>query len=193
MMENKGVKKESGCWESEACPFLLEQQRCHAAHFALLLYKDFKVLVDDGHGQEDSGTRTNRTQEVSHHGQPSYTEATEGSGCGDVPAKRGSMNAWCVIRKMEASILYSINVNLTLPDLVLPVKLVHHRRLPVAPHDHLLLLQLLRYLRYRENRATLTECKAGVLNENRSTNSRLWRKIPTLRSMSWRKRHTSPA
>lgn len=149
-MENKGVTKQSGCWESEGCCFLLEQQRCHAADFALLLYKDFKVLVDDGHGQEDSGTRTNRTQEVSHHRQPSYTEATEGSGCGDVPAKTASMNMLCMIWKMEASKLYSINVNLTLAELVLPVKLVHHRRLPVPPHDHLLLLQLLRYLRYTQ-------------------------------------------
>lgn len=138
-MENKGVTKQSGCWESEGCCcFLLEQQRCHAAHFALLLYKDFKVLVDDGHGQEDSGTRTNRTQEVRHYGQPSYTETTEGSGCGDVPAQRASMNA--LVYDLEAS-----NINLT--EFVLPVQLVHHRRLPVPPHHHLLLLQLLCYLR----------------------------------------------
>lgn len=90
-MENKGGTKQSGCWVSEGCcRFLLEQQRRHAAHFALLLYKDFKVLVDNGHGQEDSGTRTNRTQEVGHYRQPSYTEAPEGGGCGDVPAKRGA-------------------------------------------------------------------------------------------------------
>lgn len=37
----------------------LEEQRSHAAHFALLLYEDLKVLVDDGHGQEDTSTRTN--------------------------------------------------------------------------------------------------------------------------------------
>lgn len=67
--------------------FFLEQQCCHASHFALLLYKDFKVLVDDGHSQEDSRTRANRPQEVSHYRQPSYTEATKGSSCGDVPAR----------------------------------------------------------------------------------------------------------
>lgn len=92
-MENKGGTKQHGCWVSEGCCccFLLEQQRCHAAHFALLLYKDFKVLVDDGHGQEDSGTRTDSAQEVGHYRQPSYTEAAKGGGCGDVPAKRGAV------------------------------------------------------------------------------------------------------
>lgn len=144
------LKKQSGFWESEGCCCLLEQQRCHAAHFALLFYKDFKVLVDDGHGQEDSGTRTNGTQEVSHYGQPSYTEATEGSGCGDVPAKRAGVSTLCMIWKVQTSIPYSGNGNVTLPESVSPVKLVHHRRLPVAPHDHLLLLQLLCYLRHTE-------------------------------------------
>lgn len=57
------------------------------------------------------------------------------------------MNA---IWRIEGSILYSVNINLTLPEFVLPVKLVHHRCLPVPPHDHLLLLQLLCYLRYTE-------------------------------------------
>lgn len=55
-----------------------------------------------------------------------------------------------MIWKMEASMLSSANGNLTLPELVSPVQLVHHRRLPVAPHDHLLLLQLLCYLKYTE-------------------------------------------
>lgn len=149
--ENKGVTKQSGCWESEGCcypcfVFFLKQQRCHAAHFALLLYEDFKVLVDDGHGQEDSGTRTDRTQEVSHYGQPSYTEAPEGSGCGDVPVKRASVNAWQPSGRWNPTYRTRIGVNPTRPASALPVKLVHHRRLPVAPHDHLLLLQLLCYL-----------------------------------------------
>lgn len=85
-------------------------------------------------------------------------------------------------------------VNGTLPEFVSPVKLVHHRRLPVPSHDHLLLLQLLCYLRYnRVNRRMLTECNAGVLSKDRGTNSHLWQKILTLRSTSWRKRRTSPA
>lgn len=70
--------------------YFLEEQSSHAAHFALLLHKDFKVLVDDGHSQEDSRTRTNGTQEVSHDRQPSYAEATKGSSCGDVPANNRS-------------------------------------------------------------------------------------------------------
>lgn len=89
-MENHGVKKNRVDFGNQRVVVVfLEQQRRHAAHFALLLYKDFKVLVDDGHGQEDSRTRTNGAQEVSHYGEPSYTQATEGSGCGDVPAKQG--------------------------------------------------------------------------------------------------------
>lgn len=83
----------------------LEEQRSHAAHFALLLHEDLKVLVDDGHSQEDSCTRTNRTQEVSHHRQPTYTEATEGSSCGDVPVK--SSRLWiCVDFLDEAALCY---------------------------------------------------------------------------------------
>lgn len=54
------------------CFFLLEEQCSHAAHFALLLHKDLKVLVDNGHSQEDSCTRTNGTQEIGHDRQPSY-------------------------------------------------------------------------------------------------------------------------
>lgn len=69
----------------------LEEQRSHAAHFALLLDEDLKVLVDDGHSQEDSRTRTDRTQKVGHHRQASYAEATEGSSCGDVPGERGQV------------------------------------------------------------------------------------------------------
>lgn len=70
--------------------YFLEEQCSHAAHFALLLHKDFKVLVDDGHSQEDSCPRTNGPQEVSHDGQPSYAEATEGSSCGDVSVNNKS-------------------------------------------------------------------------------------------------------
>lgn len=115
MMDNKGGTKQCGCWVSEGCCccFLLEQQRCHAAHFALLLYKDFKVLVDDGHGQEDSGTGTDSTQEVGHYRQPSYTEAAEGSGCGDVPAQTGAV--WAhrkeMIWRMGLLIFYWSNGN----------------------------------------------------------------------------------
>lgn len=66
----------------------LEEQCSHASHFALLLHKDFKVLVDDGHSQEDSCTRTDGPKEVRHDRQSSYTETAKGSSCGDVPAKK---------------------------------------------------------------------------------------------------------
>lgn len=72
-------------WCVAAGWYFLEEQCSHAAHFALLLYKDLKVLVDDGHSQEDSCTRTDGTQKISHDGQPSYTETTESSSCRDVP------------------------------------------------------------------------------------------------------------
>lgn len=47
-------------WQSKVpvegffCCFCLEEQSTHAADFALFLYKDLKVLVDDGDGQQDS-------------------------------------------------------------------------------------------------------------------------------------------
>ena len=66
--------------------YFLEEQCAHTAHFTLLLHKDLKVLVDDGHSQEDSCTRTDRTQEICHDRQPTYTQTTKGSSCGDVPA-----------------------------------------------------------------------------------------------------------
>lgn len=78
----------AGLCASRRVDVSLEEQRSHAAHFALLLYEDLKVLVDDGHSQEDSRTRADRTQEVGHHRQASYTEATEGSSCGDVPERQ---------------------------------------------------------------------------------------------------------
>ena len=70
---------------------LLEEQRSHAANFALLFDEDLKVLVDDGHGQEDSRTGADGAQEVGHDGQASYAEAAEGSCCGDVPGRRKIM------------------------------------------------------------------------------------------------------
>ena len=36
----------------------LEEEGAHAAHLALLLHEDFEVLVDDGHSQQDSSSRS---------------------------------------------------------------------------------------------------------------------------------------
>ena len=41
-----------------SCGCGLEEQ---AAHFLLFFDKDFKVLVDDGHSQQDTGTTANGT------------------------------------------------------------------------------------------------------------------------------------
>lgn len=97
------------------CRFL-EEQRSHASHFALLLDKYLKVLVDDGHCQEDSCARSDGAQEVSHDRQPSYTEATEGSSCGDVP----------VNTKYVLNILHNVLLHRFLPTVFLPVELMNH-------------------------------------------------------------------
>lgn len=123
--------------------FFLEEQCSHAAHFALLLHKDFEVLVDDCDSQEDSCTRTDGTQEVSHDRQPSYTEATKGSSCGDVPA---NMKVNYKYIRVSGFVLDTCSVWKIV--LFVPVKFMHHRGLSVSPHYHLLLFQLLCHLRH---------------------------------------------
>lgn len=66
----------------------LEEQSAHAPHFALLFHKDFKILIDDGDGQQDSGARADGAEEVRHYRQPTDAQAAEGSGGGDVPASQ---------------------------------------------------------------------------------------------------------
>lgn len=75
----------SVCLSKGCSVSLLEEQCAHASNFTLLFYKDLKVLVDDGHSQKDSCTRTNGTQEVRHDRQSSYTQTTKCSSCRDVP------------------------------------------------------------------------------------------------------------
>lgn len=70
------------------CCCFLEEQSSHAAHLTLFLDEDLKVLIDDGHSQEDTRTGTDGTHEVGHDRQTSYAQATEGSRCGNVPRKR---------------------------------------------------------------------------------------------------------
>lgn len=89
------IKKQhkSGFFVSGVCHrigvFLLLEEKCsHTADFTLLFHKDLKVLVNDGYGQEDSCTRSDGSQEVCHDRQPSYTEPSKSSGCGDVPAEK---------------------------------------------------------------------------------------------------------
>lgn len=69
-------------------PAHLEEQGAHAAHFALFFHKDFKILVDDSDGQQDSGAGADGAEEVGHYRQPSDAQAAEGSGGGDVPESR---------------------------------------------------------------------------------------------------------
>lgn len=66
----------------------LEEQGAHAAHFALFFHKDFKILIDDGDGQQDSGARADGAEEVRHYRQTTDAQAAEGSGSGDIPASQ---------------------------------------------------------------------------------------------------------
>lgn len=66
----------------------LEEQGTHAAHFALFFHKDFKILIDDGDGQQDSGARADGAEEVRHYRQTTDAQAAEGSGGGDIPASQ---------------------------------------------------------------------------------------------------------
>ena len=67
---------------------ILEEQSSHASHFTLFLDEDLKVLIDDGHSQEDTRAGADGPQEVGHDGQTSYAQAPEGRSRGNVPRKR---------------------------------------------------------------------------------------------------------
>lgn len=62
----------------------LKEQRAHASHLVLLLHEDLEVLVDDGHGQQDTGAGTDGAHEVGQDRECSDAEATEGRGRRDV-------------------------------------------------------------------------------------------------------------
>lgn len=79
---------------SRACLLFLVQERHgseekgpHAADFTLLLYKDFKVLVDNCDCEQDPGSRPNGTQEVSQDGEGPDAQPPKGSGSGNVPGE----------------------------------------------------------------------------------------------------------
>ncbi len=63
---------------------LLEEQSAHAAHLALLLDEDLKVLVDDGDGKKNAGAGADGPHEVGQDGQSADAEAAESGGGGDV-------------------------------------------------------------------------------------------------------------
>lgn len=63
----------------------LEEQGAHAAHFALFFHKDFKILIDDGDSQQDSGARADGAEEVRHYWQTTDAQAAKGSSGGDIP------------------------------------------------------------------------------------------------------------
>jgi hypothetical protein len=62
-----------------------EQKGSHAAHLALLLDEDLKVLVDDGDCKQDPSSRPDGTQEVSQDREGPYAQPAKGRGCGNVP------------------------------------------------------------------------------------------------------------
>ena len=69
------------------CVIRLEQESSHASHFALLLDKYLEVLVDDGDGEEDSGSGPDGAHEVCADGQGSDAEASERRRRGNVPVQ----------------------------------------------------------------------------------------------------------
>lgn len=65
----------------------LEKKSSHTANFTLFLYKNFKVLINDGDSEQNSSSRANRPKEVCQHREGTNTEPTKGSSCRDVPVK----------------------------------------------------------------------------------------------------------
>ena len=57
----------------------LEEQRAHASHLALFFDEYLEVLIDDGDGEEDSGSGPDDTHEVGQNGQGADTETAERS------------------------------------------------------------------------------------------------------------------
>ena len=62
----------------------LEEKSTHTSHLTLFLYEDFKVLVNDCDGQQNTSSGSNRSHEVGSDGECSDTEATEGGSGGNV-------------------------------------------------------------------------------------------------------------
>ncbi|GMT25660.1 hypothetical protein PFISCL1PPCAC_16957 [Pristionchus fissidentatus] len=65
----------------------LEEHARDSAHLLLLLDEDLEVLVDDGDGEQNSGSGSNGSYEVSSNGEGSDAETSEGSSGRDVSAK----------------------------------------------------------------------------------------------------------
>lgn len=171
--------------------FFLEEQCSHAAHFALLLHKDFEVLVDDCDSQEDSCTRTDGTQEVSHDRQPSYTEATKGSSCGDVPANmkvnykyiESQASCWILAVYGKLCSLYLLS-SCTIEVSLCPLITICCSFSCFATWDTQSDIGKL------ISRGTVIR---QVTNAHRNTDLHLWRRILRPQSRSWRRRHRSRA
>merc|ERR1719397_1992142 len=58
--------------------------RSHATHFALFSHKDLKVLVDNGHSQQNTSARPNGSHEVCEHGKGADAETSKGCSSWDV-------------------------------------------------------------------------------------------------------------
>ena len=50
----------------------------------MFLDEDFEILVDNGDSEQNTSTRSDGTQEVSHNRESTNAQTTEGSGSGDV-------------------------------------------------------------------------------------------------------------
>lgn len=86
----------------------LEEQRPHAANFALLFHKYLKVLIDDGDGQQNAGSRADGSQEVGHDRQSTDAQSAKGSRSRNVPAittHKTQQRLWCSFISVFSDVL----------------------------------------------------------------------------------------
>lgn len=62
----------------------LEQQCTHAAHFALFLDKDFKVLINNGDSQKNSRSGADGAHKIGGNGKSANAKPTKGRRCRNV-------------------------------------------------------------------------------------------------------------
>lgn len=56
---------------------ILKEERAHATHFTLLLDEDLKVLINDGHGQQDTRAGTDGAHKIGNDRQSTDAQSTE--------------------------------------------------------------------------------------------------------------------
>lgn len=72
----------------------LEKHAAHSTELLLLLDEDFKVLVDDCNGEEDTGSRANGTETIGQDGEGADAHASEPGGGWNVSSEFVSHRAF---------------------------------------------------------------------------------------------------